>query len=504
MQRRKLPYLAYNWLSALGGALALVTLLTFLGLWLLSLGGEGDSNPYFGIFLYMVLPPFLLLGVFLVPVGMWRKWRRWKREGEQPREGFPLIDLNRPTHRNAALVFLLASTVFIAVSAVGSYEAFHYSESVEFCGTTCHTVMEPEYTTYQSSPHARVSCAECHVGPGADWYVKSKLSGMYQIYAAAFDKYPRPIPTPIHSLRPAQATCEQCHWPEKAFGAQQAQYRHTMYDEENTEWPISLLIKTGGGDPKTGQEEGIHWHMNIGVRVEYVARDPQRQDIPWVKVTDLRTGRVSVYQSESEPLSEEELAAATPRVMDCMDCHNRPSHIFRSPDWAIDHQLLVGRIAREIPYIKRQAVRAMSQEYENRDEALRQIANDLTEYYRAEHREFYAANRVAVDDAIVAVQEAYASNIFPEMQTDWADYPDNIGHFESVGCMRCHNGEHVDEEGIVLTRDCNACHIILSQGTGERFQMAGAEPGLRFDHPEDIDDLWEEMACHECHEGTQP
>ncbi|MEZ5332277.1 MAG: NapC/NirT family cytochrome c [Thermoanaerobaculia bacterium] len=505
MDRKRFPYLFYNLLTAVGAALLLVTLLTFLALWLLSLGDHGESNPYFGIFLYMVLPPFLILGLLLVPIGMYRKWRRWKREGAKPVEGrFPLIDFNRSTHRNAALVFLLASTVLIAVSAVGSYGAYHYSESVEFCGTTCHTVMEPEYTAYQSSPHARVSCAECHVGPGADWYVKSKLSGVYQIYAAAFDKYPRPIPTPIESLRPAQATCEQCHWPEKAFGAQQVQYRHSMYDEANTEWPISLLIKTGGGDPKSGQEEGIHWHMNIGVKVEYVPRDSQRQEIPWVKVTDLRTGRVTVYQDEEEPLSEEELAASTPRVMDCMDCHNRPSHIFRSPDLAIDNQLLVGRIDRRIPYIKKQAVKAISQEYETRDDAMRRIANDLTEYYRSEYPEFYSAERLVVDDAIVAVQEAYSKNVFPLMQTDWADYPDNIGHLESVGCMRCHDGGHVDEKGIPLTRDCNTCHIILSQGTGERFAMAGAEPGLRFDHPEDIDDLWEEMACHECHEGTQP
>jgi hypothetical protein len=364
--------------------------------------------------------------------------------------------------------------------------------------------MEPEHTTYQSSPHARVSCAECHVGPGADWYVKSKLSGVYQIYAAIADKYPRPIPTPIQSLRPAQETCEQCHWPEKAFGAQQIQFRHTMYDEANSEWPISLLVRTGGGDPKTGQEEGIHWHMNLGVEIDYVARDEDRQDIPWIRIKDLRTGRVTVYQDASEPLGEEELAAAETRRMDCMDCHNRPSHSFRSPDAAIDHELLVGRIDRAIPYIKRTAVRAMAAEYPSREEALRGIANAITEYYRTEQPGFYTAHRVAVDNAIIATQQAYAGNIFPAMQADWADYPDNIGHFESVGCMRCHDGEHVAEDGTAVSRDCNTCHIILAQGGGESFEMAGADPGLPFQHPEDIDDLWLEMGCFECHQGTQP
>jgi hypothetical protein len=71
--------------------------------------------------------------------------------------------------------------------------------------------MEPEYTAYQFSPHAKVGCVQCHIGSGADWFVRSKISGSYQLYAVAFKKYPTPIPTPIGNLRPAQETCEQCH-----------------------------------------------------------------------------------------------------------------------------------------------------------------------------------------------------------------------------------------------------------------------------------------------------
>jgi hypothetical protein len=501
VQGRRLPRLAYNWISAAGAALVVAAGLIMLVLLALNLGA-GPSNPYFGIFLYMVLPPVVLLGVVLIPVGMFRQWRRWQRDGAAA--AWPRLDLNLPSQRTAALIFFVGTILLIVLGAVGSYGAYHYSESVTFCGTSCHAVMSPEYTTYQNSPHARVACTACHVGPGANWYVKSKLSGAYQIYAVAADKYPRPIPTPIESLRPAQETCEQCHWPERIFGAQQRQFQHFMYDEANTAWPINMLIKTGGGDPSTGQTAGIHWHMNIGVQVEYIARDERRQDIPWVRVTDRRTGRVTLYEDSEQPLSEAEVAAARPRTMDCMDCHNRPSHIFRSPDESIDHMLLTGRIDRRLPAIKDVAVAAMAAEYSTSEEALREIAGKVTDHYRTERPEVFAEMRPTVDAAVLATQEAYGQNVFPRMKASWSAYPNNIGHFQSVGCMRCHNGKHVSAEGVVVTRACTSCHTILSQGSGDRAQVAGSQEGLEFVHPEDIGDAWLEMGCHECHSGTRP
>ncbi len=505
MKKSKLRYLAYNLPTALGAALVLVAILTFAALFFLSLTFQGETNPYFfGILMYMVVPGFLAVGLILVPGGMLLKRRRWKQQGEPERLTYPMIDFNRANHRNAALVFLIATIVFLVVSAVSSYGAFHYTESVAFCGTTCHSVMEPEHTTYQNSPHARVSCAECHVGAGAEWYVKAKISGMYQVYATLAKKYPRPIPTPIESLRPAQATCEQCHWPEKAYGSQQILRRHFLYDRDNTDWPISLLVKTGGGDPKLGEEEGIHWHMNIGVNVEYIARDEKREDIPWIRFSDPNTGRTTVYQDVSNPLTEEEIAAADPRRMDCLDCHNRPSHIYRSPDSAIDHQIAVERIDQSIPHIKRVAVEAMAADYASIDEAMPAIANQMSDFYRSKEPDEYATNKLAIDAAIVATQQAYRNNIFPSMKAKWSDYPDNIGHFEDVGCMRCHDGQHADSQGIIISRECDTCHIILAQGSGDRYEMAGAEPGLRFAHPEDIGEAWTEMGCYECHSGTQP
>ncbi|UCH85092.1 MAG: NapC/NirT family cytochrome c [Candidatus Latescibacterota bacterium] len=503
MKSFRFPSLIYNKVSVAGGFLALFTVLTMF-FFLFVQAGSGGTNPYLGILVYMILPPFLFAGIVLVPIGMLRQWKLAKELGEERRPKWPYIDFNKPTHRNAFILFLAGGIVYACLSTVGAYKTFHHTESVAFCGETCHEVMKPERVAYSNSAHARVPCTACHVGEGANWYARSKLSGAYQVYATALNKYPRPIPTPIKNLRPAQETCEQCHWPDKFFGAQQRQFHHYMYDEDNSHWRTNLLIKTGGGDPKTGQTSGIHWHMNIGVEVEYIARDAKRQDIPWVRVSDRRTGRVTVYQDEESPLTKEEIAAATPRVMDCMDCHNRPSHQFRSPDFFVDRAILTGQISQELPSIKRITVEAVAREYETEEIALRAIARTIVDYYKQNYPDQFSGWRVDIDQAIVAAQYQYTQNIFPEMKVRWGDYVDNIGHFIYPGCMRCHEGKHISEDGWVLTRDCKSCHSILAQGSDDNIQLASTPEGLEFAHPEDIGEEWRETGCYECHTGVQP
>ncbi|HKI85106.1 MAG TPA: NapC/NirT family cytochrome c [Thermoanaerobaculia bacterium] len=504
MEIKKFPRLTYNWISALGAALAIVSGLTLAVLLAFGLFFKHEFNPYFGIFVYTILPPLLVFGLLLIPIGMYREWRRWGKSIGEATPRWPRIDLNKPSHRNAAFVFVLGTILFFIISGVATYGAYQYSDSVAFCGKTCHSVMAPEYTTYQHSPHARVPCASCHVGPGAGWFVKSKLSGTYQIYAVLTNKYPRPIPTPIESLRPAQATCEQCHWPRMIFGAQQKQFNNYKYDKENSYWPINMLLKTGGGAPSTGQTSGIHWHMNIGVKVEYIARDAQRQDIPWVKVTDKTTGRVTIYQDKSNPLTKDQIAAATPRIMDCMDCHNRPSHIFKSPDQAIDHAMLTGDISTSLPFAKKEAVEVMAAKYDSDEQAMQQIANKMTDFYRTKYPQIAEQDRVAIDSAIKATQAAYKENIFPRMKARWSDYPTNIGHFISKGCMRCHDGNHVSADGVVVPKSCTTCHTILSEGSGDNRRVASSPDGLTFQHPEDVGGAWQDTGCFECHSGTQP
>ncbi len=493
-----------NPISAIGALLATLTLI--LGAALLAVHFiEPTSNTYFGIFLFMVVPAMLFGGLLLIPFGVWREVRRLKRGGAPPVNRWPVLDLNRTNQRRLTALVIVVTALVIVLSAAGAYSAYHYSESVAFCGTTCHIVMEPEHTAYQNSPHARVTCAQCHVGPGADWFVKSKLSGAYQVYATLANKYPRPIPTPVRSLRPAQQTCEQCHWPGRVYGGKLKAFSHSRYDEANSAWPLNLLIKTGGNDPAAGEEtSGIHWHMNVGVEVEYVARDEQRQDIPWIRVKDRKTGRVTVYQDKSNPLSPEELAKASTRRMDCVDCHNRPSHIYLSPDASVDQALQTGALDRSLPSIKQYAVAAMATDYPDRAAAAAGIGKSISEAYQVKHPEVWNTERAKIDRAVLAVQEAYSRSIFPEMKSRWAVYPDNIGHFIFKGCMRCHEGNHVSDAGVAVSHDCRTCHTILSQGSGELAQVASTPQGLDFEHPEDIGDEWRTTGCYECHSGVQP
>jgi hypothetical protein len=494
MDQPKLPRLAYNSLSIVGAILAVTMGLIGLIMLLINVSME-QTNAYFGIFLYMVLPAILVFGLLLIPVGMFRQWRRWQRGESISERKWPAIDLNNTHHRNAVFVFVFGTFLFVTLSAVGSYQAYHFTESVTFCGTTCHTVMEPEHTAYLQSPHARVACTECHVGYGASWYAKSKLSGSYQVYAALFNKYPRPIPTPIHNLRPARETCEQCHWPEKTYGTGLRKFTHYMYDEANTRWSSMLLLKTDTGEPGQGQRAGIHWHINKGIKIEYIARDERRQDVPWVRVTELKTGKQTIYQETSQPLSEQEVAAAEIRKMDCIDCHNRPSHVYHSPDFAIDRALESGSIDRSLPSVKKVAVEALTVEYGTKDSAVTGIADAI-------RNALQSSDQGKVEAAISGAQEAFSQNIFPHMKARWSAYPNNIGHFTDRGCMRCHAGNHQSPQGVKISHDCNACHVIMMQGKDDAVERDSTGNGLEFKHPADIDDAWKENSCNECHQGT--
>src|SRR5215475_8054588 len=307
-----------NPISLIGLALALVAFGNFLFLFFLDLTSDHPS-PYVGILAYMIAPGFMVAGLALLPLGTW--YDRRKRSRQAHGEGrYWHLDFNDPSQRGALTFVLTFMIAFIGLSVVGSYQAYEFTDSVQFCGQLCHTVMSPEYTAYQLSPHARVACVDCHVGQGATWFVKSKLSGSRQVFAAAFNTFPRPIPTPVHNLRPAQETCEQCHWPKKFYGGQLKVFTHYSNDETNTQRQIRMLIKTGGGDPATGAPEGIHWHMNIGNKIEYVATDEKRQVIPYIHVEDLQ-GRVTEYYAKDSTLSRDQIAKSSRHHMDCVDCH---------------------------------------------------------------------------------------------------------------------------------------------------------------------------------------
>jgi nitrate/TMAO reductase-like tetraheme cytochrome c subunit len=411
---------------------------------------------------------------------------------------FPAIDLNVPAQRNAFAFFVSCAAVFVLISAVGSYRTYEFTDSVQFCGQTCHAVMSPEYTTYLQSPHARVACVQCHVGAGAGWYVRSKLSGSYQVYSAIFHKYPRPIPTPVENLRPAQQTCEQCHWPRKFYGAQLKIFYHYGQDEKNTPRQIRVLINTGGAEPSSGTPSGIHWHMNIGNRITYIAADAQRQVIPWVRAEDMH-GKVTVYGAKDSGLTQAQIEKSTKHLMDCIDCHDRPSHIFTPPDRSVDDALFAGRIDASLPFIKQQGVAALTKTYNSTEEALPGIDSDIREFYRNKYPTVYGKQESSIKSAIADLQNIYRSTIFPYMKVDWRSHPNNLGHFYTPGCFRCHDGQHVSADGKVIPKDCNTCHTVLAQmesGT----PLMGHEEGVPFQHPVDIGDMTQ-VNCSDCHTG---
>jgi hypothetical protein len=496
----QLPRSTQNWFTLMGAVLALISLFMIVFAFTVSLFWK-EGHAYFGLVTYILLPAVMVLGLAFIPIGMLLQMHRDRKVGVREPTALPRVDLNDPRHRNAFFIFVIGTTFLLFISAVGSYEAFHFTESNTFCGKLCHEVMHPEYIAYQNSPHAKVLCVECHVGPGADWYVRSKLSGAYQVYAILFNKYPKPIGTPIKNLRPAREVCEQCHWPQKFYAHKLRLESYFLPDEENTPWDLALIMKIGSPRAAHGLEEGIHWHINPNVKIEYIASDETREHLPWVRYTNLRTGEVVVYNDEDESLDEEEIQTREIRVMDCIDCHTRPSHNYRAPIVFVNQAMVAGEIPPELPEIKSLSMEICDNDYTTTDSAMKSIEKQIREFYEDNYPEIYEEQQELVEKAVAGLQDVFSKNIFPEMKVKWSAYPDHIGHMNYDGCFRCHNDRHTSEAGDVISKDCNLCHYISAQGPKGNVENSPLGQFLEFKHPEDIDEEWKESLCTDCHEG---
>lgn len=449
-----LVYLSSNGISLAG----VVAVTTASILWLfqlpLFLRGEVD-NPYQGILTFLVLPGVFFGGLALIPLGIAREVRRRRKRGE-PARVFPALEW-RSRELRRLLIFIGVTTIAnLIIGSQLTYRAVHYMDSVTFCGKTCHRVMAPEFTAYQNSPHSRVACVACHIGPGASWFVRSKLSGVGQVFATLLNTYPRPIPTPVANLRPARETCEQCHWPQK-FGADRLRIiARFAEDESNTRTLTVLLMHIGGGH----ETRGIHGaHLDPGVTIEYAHADPGRQTIPWVRYSNSVTGRTTVYlAADATPESVRNLPR---RVMDCMDCHNRPTHAFDSPAGALDRAMAQGQIPASLPWIRKLGAELLQKDYPSRQEAARLIPAALEQHYRGQQPALYAKNRDEILRAARALVAIYQRNVFPEMKVTWGTYPNNIGHMDFPGCFRCHD-DRASADGRKITQDCNTCHRVLA------------------------------------------
>jgi hypothetical protein len=489
--------LIHNWISVAGIGISAFIFANLLFLLLLSF--SGIQNPYLGILAYLVFPVVALFALLLIPVGMLRERRR-RRTFEPSIARYPRLDLNTTAGRTAFAVMVGSFGLFVAGSTSATYRAYRFTETVTFCGRTCHTVMKPEYTAYQDSPHAHVPCVDCHVGPGAAWYVRSKLSGVYQVYAVLFDKYPRPITSPIKDLRPVREACEQCHWPQKFYGAQLKAFTHFGYDENNVPTQIRMLIKTGGGSGELGRAAGIHWHVNIANQVWFISTDKQDQDIPWVKVR-AADGRITTYVRRGVKLSQRQNDAMPKQVMDCVTCHDRPSHQFQPPDAAVDREFVLGKLDRSLPYLKRETVAALTKSYPSTEAALEGIATSVSDFYQNKYPQIYVTKQAGIKQAIDTAQFIYQNNIFPYMKTNWRIHPNNIGHVYSKGCFRCHDGEHVSSDGRVIPQDCDTCHTIVSESESTSGDLMPSTPSVPFKHPIDLSAL-KGVPCSTCHTGA--
>ncbi len=493
----KLPRSFYNYTSYLGTIISVIAWATLL-FFVVLIYFFGIDNVYFDLYTFIVTPAFIVLGLIIIPFGMYRKNKKLKEGIQVSNEKLLILNLRDSKTRNALLIFSTISIFFIISTIVGSYKAFHYTESVEFCGKLCHKVMTPEYVAYQNSPHARVTCAECHVGEGADFYVKSKMSGMRQVYKYTMGTWPTPIETPIQNLRPARETCEKCHWPQKFYTNSLRSEKYFLADSANTEWDIVLNMRVGANHQALGLTGGIHWHINPDVQIDYKA-NTKRDTIYWVKITNKKTGVETVYKDDELVAKPELSAKMEARGMDCMDCHNRPSHEFRSPSKYVNELLAGQNKIAGIPWFKSAAMEALKLPYSTTDSAKTEIKNKIVKFYQEKYPDLYKKSGKEILLAINDVETEYLKNAFPEMKVTYSAYPRHIGHLETNGCFRCHNNKFKSPSGKVISKDCNLCHTIVAQGKSDSIKYIGINGALGFIHPIDIGDAWKETNCMECH-----
>lgn len=463
MSGRFFALLTRNPISLVGTALAVSSLTLIVALFMVQLLGF-EGGPYLGILTFLVLPMFFVLGLSLIPLGIMQQRRRAAKAaaaGEAP-PLFPIIDLNQETTRKSVIVFMALTMANIVVLAGATYKGVEIMDSNAFCGLACHSVMQPEWTAHQRSPHSRVRCVDCHIGPGADWFVKSKLDGAWQMVAVTLNIYPRPIPTPLHDLRPARDTCEQCHWPYVFVGDRLRIETTFAADEDNTELRNAILMKVGGLHGR--ESSGIHWHVDPNIQIRYRS-DASRMNIYDVELTKA-DGSVKLFTVDETPAD-----ASDWRTMDCVDCHNRPTHIYREPGEEIDKLMASGRIDTDLPYIKREGARIVDEaDYPTHDEARIGIAESLQAFYRENYPEVASEKAAAVMAAGDALGDVFSWNVFPHMRVRWDTYPDHSGHppvrsrEDAPGCFRCHNRQHKTAEGERISRSCDLCHTVLAHG----------------------------------------
>jgi len=427
-------------LSIAGMVLTTISAVLFLVVFLADLFGL-HTNPYIGIVFFLILPALFVIGLVLIPLGAWVERRR-RASGKAPSAiAWPRLDLNDPAQRTRAVLIFALSIANVVIVSLAAYRGVEYMDSVSFCGQVCHTPMHPEFVAHATGAHANVKCVECHVGAGATSFVSAKAAGTRRVLAMMRRNYSRPIVPEPSQLVEAADTCERCHSPALYHGDKIRRVVEYADNEKNAETVTTLKVHVGGGDERRGLATGIHWHMNVANDIEYIATDKTRQTIPWVRMTD-RSGVVREFVVAGT--TPEQLRQGERRRMDCMDCHNRPSHVVApTPERAVNEAMAAGVIPLTLPFVHRESVKALKSGN----------PASLRDFYRSQPRD-------QVDRVVAAVQDIYQRNVFPAMNVTFGTYPDNVGHVDSPGCFRCHDDQHTTKDGKKIGQDCETCHAI--------------------------------------------
>jgi len=441
--------LSRNWISKAG--IFIVSAATVFFLFLLPTMLSGSvSHPYLGILIFAVLPLFFLSGLVLIPIGLFVDRRRGGQAILEPRErswGHPML-------RQLVLFIGAATVINIVIFSQLTYRAVHFMDSSTFCGGACHQVMQPEFSAYKNATHSRVDCVQCHIGPGAEWELKAKISGLRQVFKVVFNSYSRPTPAPVHNLRPARDTCEACHWSQKVAMDRLRVIAKYAEDESNSVTKSVILMRIGGGNVK----KGIHGaHLAAGVTIRYRPADEKRQTIPWVE-RSVSGEEPAVYLANGAKMADVEKLAV--REMDCIDCHNRPAHNYDMPEAALDRAMVEGRINPALPFAKKAGLEIIKRQF--KQDADQEIAAAFVDFYRSKYPAVFDKDRTVVESSAATLRAIYQRNIFPDMKVSWGTYPNNIGHTDSPGCFRCHDDDHKAGKDKTIAQDCSSCHELLA------------------------------------------
>jgi len=470
MTRRYFNFLrgiSVNWYTKIGVIVTTSSFITFLILELARMAGI-FTNQYMGLLTYLVLPALFVMGLLLIPLG----WFFYIRKSGQPVSALMKMRFDAQeiaAQQQGSSLFktiLLLSLLNVLFLSGASVQTLHFMDQPSFCGTACHQVMNPEWVVYQDSPHARVHCVECHVGEGIDALISSKLEGARQMLLASFNMYHRPIPTPVKQLRPARETCEKCHWPDKFYGSRLQTSVHYNPDENNTPRYTSLNLKVDTG--KGSDRAGIHWHIAAENEIRYASINDQREQMYWV---DMKLKDGTYRRFHNKKLTPPENQVQSTRTLDCVDCHNRATHIYEDPARAIDQKLLKGELDRSLPFLKKEGLRAITIQYPSPEAARAGIRNHMEGFYQRLEINEASVNLESLEQAIHVLQQIYSRNVHHHMKISWGTYVSHLGHpVDTTGCFRCHNPQFVADDGSTINHDCTLCHSILADNSKEPFQ----------------------------------